>query len=286
MLSRAGFFVLSSAVFVSTGMAQAPEFETTRVAEGVYQFRYQSHNGFFVETPKGLVAVDPISTAAAQRYAAEMKRVAPGQPLLAIVYSHDHQDHAAGAQVLRDAFGLQVPIIAHENALPKVVAAARSDLPTPDLTFSDKLTLHFGGRAVELHFLGKSHSDNMIVTYVPDVGVAFAVDFVANDRVGYRDLPDYHFPEFFGALERLQMIDFEKIVFGHGPPGDRASIRRQGRYYGELRRAVTEAFRNGWSEDEAAARIRLEDFQHWGQYENWFPLNVRAIYRWVASGEQ
>ncbi len=263
--------------------AQAPEFETTRVGDGVYQFRFQSHNGFFVVTPAGLVAVDPISSAAARHFASEMKRVAPGQPLRAVVYSHDHQDHASGANVLREVFGGNVPIVAHQNAIPKIAAAASPDLPPPDLAFSDRLTLHFGGRAIELHYLGKSHSDNMVVTLVPDAKIGFAVDFVANDRAGYRDLPDYHFTDFFGALERLQQLEFETMVFGHGPPGDRAAVRRQGRYYAEIRRVVSDALDEEWTEDEAVERIRLPEFAHWSRYEDWFPMNVRAMYRWLAS---
>lgn len=261
----------------------AQDFETTPIAEGVYQFRYQSHNGFFVVTDGGVVAVDPISAIAAQHFADEIKRLAPGTRLRAVVYSHDHADHATGARVLMDVFGERVPVIAQENAAAKLVDAG-PDLPTPDVTFTNRMTLHFGGRAIELHYLGKSHSDNMLVVLVPDVRVAFAVDFVSNDRVGYQDLPDYHFPDFYGALERLMTLEFDTIVFGHGPPGDRAAARRQGEYYGTLRAAVQQAIDNGWTEDEAAERVRLPQYESWGQYDAWFPLNVRAIYRSLVAG--
>ena len=261
--------------------AQAAEYETTQIGDGIYQFRFRSHNGFFVVTDQGIVAFDPISVAAAERYAGEMKRVAPGKNLLAVVYSHDHADHATGAGVLQDAFSVEVPVIAHENAHSKLINGDAA-LPPPTVTFTDQMTLHFGGRTIELHYLGKSHSDNMIVALLPRERIAFAVDFVSNDRVGYRDLPDYYFPDFFNALERLLMLDFDTIVFGHGPPGDKTAVQRQVRYYGSLRAAVTEAIERGWSEDEAAERVRLPVYEEWGQYENWFPLNVRAIYRWLV----
>ena len=79
------------------------------------------------------------------------------------------------------------------------------------------------------------------------------------------------------------MLEFDTIVFGHGPPGDMASIQRQGRYYGSLRAAVQQAIDNGWTEDEAADKLRLPQYEDWGQYDAWFPLNVRAIYRWLAA---
>lgn len=267
----------------SSAPVLAQDFATTRIADGVYEFRFLSHNGFLVVTDDGVVVVDPISTRAASRFAAEIKRVAPGARLRAVVYSHDHADHATGARVLMDAFGERVPVIAQENAAAKLVNAG-PDLPTPDVTFADRMTLHFGGRAIELHYLGKSHSDNMLVVLVPDVRVAFAVDFVSNDRVGYQDLPDYHFPDFYGSLERLMTLEFDTIVFGHGPPGDAAAVRRQGRYYAALRAAVQQAIDHGWTEDEAAERVRLPQYESWGQYEAWFPMNVRAIYRSLAAG--
>ncbi len=280
--------LLAGAILLSAGFspalgAQTPEYEATRIAEGVYQFRYRSHNGFFVVAGDGVVAVDPISVEAASRYAEEIRRVAPGAKLHAVVYSHDHADHATGANVLRRELGPDAPIIAHVAAHAKIAAAANPDLPPPTLTFSDRLTLHFGGRAVELHYLGKSHSDNLIVVLLPAERIAFAVDFASHDRVGFRDLPDYHFPDFFDALARLEELPFERIVFGHGPPGDKESVVRQRRYYADLREAVEQAVRRGLSEDQAAAEVRLPQYESWGGYAEWFPLNVRAMYRWLAS---
>ena len=275
--------LLLTTLFPTATFAQQAEYETTEVADGVYRFRFRAHNNLFVVTDDGIIAFDPISATAAERYAEEMKRVAPGTPLRMVVYSHDHADHASGANVLRDAFGGDVVIVAQENARQRIVDANSPDLPPPDLTFSDQLTLHVGGRTIELHYLGKSHSDNMIVALLPAEKLAFAVDFVANDRVGYQTLPDYYFPDFFHALERLQGLEYERIVFGHGPPGDRSSIRRQGQYYGDLRRAVTDAIENGLSEEEAVEQVRLPAYAGWGQYDDWFPMNVRAIYQWLAS---
>ena len=73
-------------------------------ARNIYRFRYQAHNALFVVTEDGVVAFDPISTTAAAHYADEIKRVAPGQSLAAIVYSHHHADHVTGARVLQQAF--------------------------------------------------------------------------------------------------------------------------------------------------------------------------------------
>ena len=96
---------------------EAPDFESTEVAEGIYRFRFNAHNGMFVTTDAGVVAFDPISTTAAAHFADEIRRLVPNAQLAAIVYSHRDADHATGAQVLREAFGAAVPIYAHENAM-------------------------------------------------------------------------------------------------------------------------------------------------------------------------
>jgi cyclase len=264
--------------------AQQPDVETTRVADGVYRFRYQAHNTMFVTTPDGVVAFDPINADAAAQYAAAIRQAAPAARLRAIVYSHDHADHASGADILRAAFGDTVPIIAHAAAHAPIVAAASADQPPPTLTFDDEMTLHFGGRTVELHYVGPSHSDNMIVAVVPDARVAFALDFVSHDRMGYRDLSSFRFPGQFEAIDRLLALEFHTIVFGHGPNGDRGSVERQLAYYRDLERAVRAAVAEGWTEDQAAERVRLPAYEGWDRYADWFPMNVRGMYRWVRGG--
>ncbi len=264
---------------------QAPEVDaaTRQVADGVFWYNAGTHNAFFVDTDDGVVAFDPISMEAAAGLGAAIRGAAPNQPLAAIVYSHSDADHATGAPALWAEFGGDVPIIAQENALPILLERADPDLPPPDLTFSDQMTLRFGGRAIELRYLGRSHTDNLLVAFLPEERVAFAVDFVSNDRVGYQDLPGWHFDEFYVALDRLMEIPFETVVFGHGDVGDRATIERQLAYYGDLRDAVQAALDEGMSEEEAMAGVRLDDYAHWGQYEAWFPLNVGAVYRWLAG---
>lgn len=124
--------------------------------------------------------------------------------------------------------GIAGPLfICHETLVHFPGADPRGDdRPPPDVTFSDEMTLRFGGRAIELHYLGRSHTDNLIVTFLPEERIAFAVDFVSNDRVGFRDLPGWYFDEFYVALDLLMEIPFETMVFGHGDVGDRGTIER------------------------------------------------------------
>jgi glyoxylase-like metal-dependent hydrolase (beta-lactamase superfamily II) len=266
-------------------VAQAQDYETTEIADGLYQFRWVGHNGMFLTTSQGVVAFDPINVDAARAFASEIKRVVPGSPLAAIIYSHADADHATGAAAMMEEMGQTgVPIIAHANTVAPIRARATPDQPEPNVTFTDEMSFEIGGRWIELHYLGASHTDHIAVPYIPDVGVAFAVDFVAADRMGYQDLASWVFPDFFDAVSGLLGIPFETIVFGHGPAGDRGTIQRQVAYYDDLTAAVRTAIADGLSEDQAASSVRLDQYASWDRYEDWFPQNVRGVYRWLVSG--
>jgi len=269
----------------SVGEREAlPDFVTTRVVDGVYQFRFGQHNTVFVETDDGVVAFDPLSTEAAGYYVDEIRRLVPDARLAAIVYSHRDADHATGAGVLREAFGADIPIVAHQNAAGPITAAADPDLPPPDSTFTDSLTLGHGPRRITLYYLGPSHSDDMVVALLPGQRLVFAVDFVSNDGLGYRDLASFHFPGEFDAIERLLALPFDRVVFGHGPSGDRAAIERQLRYYRDLEAAVQDGIERGLSEDSVVAVTLLPEYRDWRGYEAWRALNVRGMYRALRGG--
>ncbi|MDE0474131.1 MAG: MBL fold metallo-hydrolase, partial [Gammaproteobacteria bacterium] len=259
----AATFVLTLCACADTAeQAPAMDSATSEVADGVFWYNAGTHNAFFVDTDDGVVAVDPISMEAATGLAGAIRGAVPDKPLAAIVYSHSDADHATGAPALLAEFGDDVPIIAQEKALPIILERGDPDLPPPDLTFSDEMTLRFGGRAIELHYLGPSHTDNLIVTFLPEERIAFAVDFLSNDRVGFRDLPGWYFDEFYVALDLMMDIPFETVVFGHGDVGDRGTVERQLAYYADLRDAVQAALDDGLSEEEAMAQVRLDDYAH------------------------
>ena len=260
--------------------AQQPDYETTRLAEGVYQFRYQSHNAMFVVTGEGVVALDPISVEAARIYKEEIGRVT-SEPIVAIVYSHHHADHITGAAEL----ATNVPIYAHQLCYDNLVAEPSPDIPLPNRAFSDEMMLRIGGKAIHLIYLGRNHSDNSIVAHLPDQGIIFAVDFVSNDRVGYRDLSGFFLPDLWESLERMQQLEYDLAIFGHGEPGTKSDVYEQINYWTDLRETVESMIRAGLSEDAAVEAIELPAYSDWSGYENWFNMNARTVYRYYAGIE-
>ncbi len=281
LLAVVAVSILVSGHAVGTAAAQErPEYETTQIADGVYMFRYRAHNSMFVTAGEGVVVFDPINSDAARVYREEIAAVT-SEPIRAIVYSHHHADHISGAAELAS----DIPIIAHAGAYRRLAAEPNPEIALPNRTFTDEMTLRIGSRTIHLLHLGRNHSDNMIVAHLPEQGIIFAVDFVSNDRVGYRDLPGYYFPDLWESLERLQQLDYRTAIFGHGAPGTKADVYEQMGYWTDLRRAVESAIAAGMSEDEAVESIDLPAYADWGGYENWFKMNVRTVFRYYAGAE-
>ena len=255
---------------------QAPVREITKIAGEVYRFRNNNHYSVFTVTPAGVIATDPINADAARWLRAEITRRF-NQPIRYVVYSHDHADHISGGEVFVDT----AIVVAHENAKTAIVGERR---PTavPQVTFSDRLTLELGGTVAELLHVGRNHSDNSIVMRFPRERLLFAVDFIPVNGYAFRDFPDAYIPDWIDSLRRVEALDFDVLVPGHGPLGTKANVTMFREYLVDLRGEVLRYAREGKSLDEMKPLITLPKYAAWGPKE-WFPLNIEGMYRLVQA---
>ena len=259
---------------------------TIDTGNGTYTLEFknseESYYTNFVVTSQGVVAFDPLSDSAAAVYSKIIQMLAPNKPLLAIIYSHLHTDHIAGARVLRQHFGANVPIIAHERVLNyfKRQKTPYIDLPTDTVTDKGRV-YRFGDRTIDLRYLGSAHTASMLVPVIPELQMAYVCDFANNDVVGWTDLPGIDIDEMLKMQRRALGLPVEIITFCHGPPGTLQAVKRQIDYFEELLKNATQAFNNQLTENQAAEQIKLPKYSHYLHYNDWFKGNVRAMYRWA-----
>lgn len=259
---------------------------TIDTGDGGYTIEFkndeESYYTNFIVTSQGVVAFDPLSDSAAMVSRKIIQKHAPNKPLLAIIYSHLHTDHIAGARVLRKYFGKNVPIIAHERVLIyfKRHKTTFIDLPTETVTDEGR-TYRFGNRTVDLRYLGDAHTASMLVPVIPELRTAYVCDFANHDVVGWTDLPGVDIDELLRMQRRVLDLDVDKITFCHGPPGTTDAVKNQIDYFEKLLSAAAQAVNSNLTEDQAAATIKLHEFSHFSNYDDWFEGNIRAMYRWV-----
>ena len=262
----------------AAAQSSRPDDEITKLADDVYLFRHQFHQAIFITTPKGVIVTDPINADAAAWLNAEIKKLTD-QPVRYVIYSHHHNDHITGGSV----FAGQAIFVSHALARPNILEAADPTTPVPDLTFTDRLSIDLGGTQVELIYTGKNHSDNSVVMLLPQRKLLFAVDFIPVETVAYRTLKSDYPDEWIESLKKVEQLDFEVLVPGHGKIGRKDHVRLFRGYLEDLRAAVLEHVKQGRSLEESKQAVRLPKYEQWQRYADWLPENVEGMYRYLSQ---
>ena len=172
----------------------------TEIGDRVYVRRYP----FFDQNIVALIGRGEtliVDTRVTHRQAAEIQadlRVLSAPPVTVVVNTHGHSDHAFGNHAFRPC-----AIWGHERCVTFIERTGRQALASlaampdiaddlaevvldpPDRTFTDRATVEFGGRQVELRYLGRGHTDNDIILIAADAGVMCAGDLLENGAPPY-----------------------------------------------------------------------------------------------------
>jgi glyoxylase-like metal-dependent hydrolase (beta-lactamase superfamily II) len=182
-----------SAAVVVHAQGQQPTFATTKVTDNVYYFRYQGHQSMFIVTPAGVIATDPISEnrPAAEAYLAEIRKITQA-PIRYVVYSHQDPDHIAGGKPFKDA---GATFVAHRFAKGNIAQMKRADIVPVDEIVEDQRTLSVGGTDLELTYLGRNHTEGMLLMRLPRERLIFTVDWIPVEGVLFQNMPGFYLPE-------------------------------------------------------------------------------------------
>lgn len=200
------------------------------VGDAIFVRRHESYDlnvGLVVGTGACLV-IDTRETLTAGRELADAVRTVTPTPWT-VVNTHAHFDHffGNGAFAPCDIWALDrcrdvviertdEQLARHGDGQTEIVAPTRT-FPPP------KHHLDIGGRAVDLHFLGRGHTDNDIVVTVDDV--LFAGDLV--EEGAPPQFGDAYPAEWPATLQALQSLIRGPVVPGHGDVVDAAFVRAQ-----------------------------------------------------------
>jgi glyoxylase-like metal-dependent hydrolase (beta-lactamase superfamily II) len=146
---------------------------------------------------------------------------------------------------------------AHAKALQEVTPKP------PNVTFTDVMTLHKGGREVQVLFLGRGHTGGDTMILLPAERIVFTGDFFEG-RPGagvLSYLGDAFIDEWPASLERLKALDFDVIVPGHGAPlKERQQITDFQNYLRDFWRQARALRLEGVTAEQAAQKMDMSKF--------------------------
>ena len=295
MSTRSRVRALASAICVALLIAAAPAAAQTppiaivkSIGEGVYVFQFAGYQSLLVIDPDGVLVTDPISEAAAKAYVAEIRKLTQA-PIRYVVYSHHHYDHIAGAAPFKAA---GAEFVAHRNATVQLERLKNPGVVMPTRSVGDKTTLQVGKTAVELHYLGRNHSDNNLVISVPRERIIYAADWLPVRELIWRNIFDSYIDEWFVGIDRALALDWEKLVHGHvrahspNGYGSKDDVREFKQYFTDLKEAVRVAYLAGQCPTQAPEQVKLPKYEKWFNYEATLPMNVDRLCLYWRNGWQ
>jgi hypothetical protein len=160
-----------------------------------------------------------------------------------------------------------------------------ADTIPPDVVVDDTggvITL--GGTRLELHYLGRNHSDSTLSMLLPRERILFAVDWLPIKEVLFRNVPDSYIDEWLISIQKVLNLEWDRMIAGHprqGGIGTKEDVRNLGQYMTDLSAAVRQAAEEGKCIDKAMQEVKLPKYESWGRYKEFLPGNIeRFCFYW------
>lgn len=259
------------------------------VAPGIHVISgFANGNILVVEGPMDLLLVDAQSGKRVG-LADSALRTITRKPVRQVVFTHYHEDHTQGMSHWRAQGAFAV---AHQNVAPEMkkdttiperkwhrTPAAPEAMPT--LSFRDSMMLDMGGSRIWLHHIPPAHTNGDAVVIIPWANVMHTGDLVEPGAPPFIDY--WTGGSVQGMIAAAEWIlrranDSTRIVPGHGPVVDRATVAEHHRMLVALRDRIGVALRDGKTEDQVVAGQPAKEFETLLGSPRGAELFVRLIY--------
>ncbi|MET9700298.1 MBL fold metallo-hydrolase [Streptomyces sp. NPDC006529] len=234
-----------------------------------------------------------VDTAATERRALALRDavLSTGSPLpRTVVNTHHHGDHTYGNAV----FTPEALVLGHDLCRSEQLDAGRQleliwpetdfgalPLTAPDLTYSERVTVHVGDTEVEVMHPGVAHTVGDSVVWLPRQRTVFTGDLVFAEGTPFLAMGSL--AGSLRALELLRALDAETVVPGHGPLTDPSAYEATERYLRYVDHLAQEGRERGDTPLETARRADLGEFAHWRESER-LVANLHRAYAELDGG--
>lgn len=262
--------VFGTALALLTPLAQAQfggqpsKLETIKVRDDIYVISNVAVPGLVTAliTNDGVVLVDDKFEIDHDGIMAELKKIT-NQPVKYVINTHYHGDHSGGNAKLQ---ALGTLAVASTEARASMVAANQSG--QPNITVGNHAELHIGGKTVEIHKVGRAHTNGDVVVLFPEQRVLAAGDIFANGPGTSAQLVDYRgggsaklWPQ---AVDQALALQYDTVIPGHGLVSTKADLTayraRAQRFADTLQQLVSQGKTRAEIETVVRGQFDWEDF--------------------------
>jgi len=223
-----------------------------------------------------------------------------------VVNTHSNGDHCNGNELVADAEIIASKAAAAEMAEETPAAMAQYKRAAADLgelgefflrcfepfefegitktlpttTFEGTLERTVGDKRVVLIDVGPAHTGGDVLVHVPEDRTVFTGDILFID--GHPIIWAGPVQNWIDACARIEAMDVETVVPGHGPVTDKRGVTAVREYLDYVSKEARARYDAGLPAFEAARDIALADYDAWLDAER-IVVNVSTLYREFAG---
>jgi len=263
-----------------------------------------SNAGLIVDGNEALLVDTLFDLPLTREMLASMRNAEPAaaEQIDTLVNTHSNGDHCNGNELVVGAEIIASTAAAEEMALetPDTMAQFKRAAPElgdlgefflqcfgpfefegitktlPTTTFDGDLTRQVGDKRVELIGVGPAHTAGDVLVFVPSNRTVFTGDILFVD--GHPIIWAGPVGNWIDACRRIEAMDVETVVPGHGPISDKRGVAAMREYLEYITVEARSRFDAGMEADEAARDIALHDYESWVDAER-IVVNVTTLYR-------
>ena len=263
-----------------------------KVSDNIYVENQTSVcNTGIVVTKDGVVVIDtPMVPASAKKLAEDISKFGP---LRYVINTEPHGDHIAGncyfggLVVTHDGTRKALLRAKPDDIKPMLQMMSPESLPLDkdfhfrpsDITFSESLTLYLGGHTFHLiHTPG--HTPYSLAVHVPEERTVFTSD---NVNLGMPFFGDSIPERWLETLKRLEELDVDKVVPGHGDVTDKSCFARMVENVQGWLDLIGDTIKQGLTLEEAVEKVmqaeQFTDMPKDGPDAGFLRRNIEGLYK-------
>jgi len=238
-----------------------------------------------IVTDEGALVVDALDSEAVGKAEQAAILGATRQTVRYLVSSSFHDPFSKGNTAYRDAFK-----IGHENYRTGLLEQMkRGNLSSeeqrarqPGETFRDRVTLHLGGKDIQILHFGPAHTRGDSIVFVPQDRIAYLSEVFFADE--FPNMAQGYGVSWLRVLEQIESLDADIFIAGHGavpddPRASRASLRKMKQILVDARDAVQDEVRRGATEEQVVASVTLRQYESLPSYSTQREVVVRRLFK-------
>lgn len=272
--------------------------EFRQVAPNVYAFirggggidNASLSNAGVIVGPDNVTLIDALGPPVHAKELRAAVRSVTDKPITRIINTHHHRDHTNGDYLYEPVEIVMSPIM-REQVLKQGIPAHPYDtrpqwqegmgelkLAPPTTVITSDVTYYYGDLVAQVIFSGPGHTYGDLMVYLPQHKLLFAGDvaFFYVMPAGHASNP----AKWLEACNRVQHMDVETIVPGHGPVGGKRDMADMIELMTLLRTEIRRGYDAGKTPGLAAAEARLGRFASYGNPERVAWNAVRYYAEW------